>query len=75
MAKTLVYEQYPPAWEGIKQMTEFLPNVARLGTDFVWLAPVYLTTAMTSQITAMWMAGWEQWRSLTILSLELTNWG
>ena len=42
MAKSLVYELYPPAWpEGITQMAEFLPNVARLGSDYVWLAPVY----------------------------------
>ena len=43
MAKTLVYELYPPAWPGgLKQMTEHLKRIAALGcVDYVWLAPIY----------------------------------
>lgn len=41
MAKTLVYEMYPIAWESLPKMTEHLMAVRQLGVDYVWLAPLY----------------------------------
>ena len=42
MAKTLVYQLYPNAWEGgLKAMTEHLPIINQLDADYVWLSPIY----------------------------------
>ncbi len=41
MVRTLVYQLYPLAWSGIREMTTFLPNIAALGADYVWLSPIY----------------------------------
>ena len=41
MAKTLVYQMWPLAWDGLQEMTAFLPRVAALDVDYVWLSPVY----------------------------------
>ncbi|MBR3132133.1 hypothetical protein IKG33_01860 [Candidatus Saccharibacteria bacterium] len=44
MAKTLVYQMWPIAWEamgGIKTMTEHLSIVKELGVDYVWVSPLY----------------------------------
>ncbi len=42
MAKTLVYQLYPRAWDGgLKAMTEHLFIINYLGADYVWLSPIY----------------------------------
>ena len=44
MAKTLVYQLYPIAWEkqgGLKAMTEHLGVINFLGADYVWISPIY----------------------------------
>lgn len=41
MAKALVYEMSPRTWDGIKEMKEHLFRIAKLGVDYVWLAPMY----------------------------------
>ncbi len=40
-AKVLIYQLYPLAWSGIREMTAFLPRIEALGADFVWLSPIY----------------------------------
>ena len=39
--KTLVYQMYPISWGSIRMMTAFLPRVAALGCDYVWLSPIF----------------------------------
>lgn len=40
--KVLIYEMYPAAWPGgLPEMTEHLERIAKLGVDYVWLAPCY----------------------------------
>lgn len=39
--KTLVYQLWPLSWGSIKAMTLFLPRIAALGADYVWISPVY----------------------------------
>lgn len=39
--KTLVYQLWPISWGSIRAMTAFLPRVAALGADYVWVAPIY----------------------------------
>ena len=41
MAKTLVYQMYPRAWNGLREMTNHLRRIAELGADYVWLTPLY----------------------------------
>ena len=44
MAKTLVYQLYPIAWEkqgGLRAMTEHLEVINFLGADYVWISPIY----------------------------------
>lgn len=41
MTKTLVYQMYPISWENISAMTRHLERVAELGTNYVWLSPMY----------------------------------
>lgn len=48
MAKTLVYQLYPIAWEqynngknALENMTEHLNRIKALGADYVWLSPMY----------------------------------
>lgn len=44
MAKTLVYQLYPIAWEsrgGLQAMTNHLDIIKYLGADYVWLSPLY----------------------------------
>ena len=44
MAKTLVYQLWPLAWDGgIEEMTEHLVRVKEIGATHVWLSPVYLS--------------------------------
>ena len=42
MAKTLVYQIWPLAWGGLNEMAQHLGRVKKLGTDYVWLGPIYL---------------------------------
>ena len=39
--KTLIYQLWPLSWGSIKTMTTFLPRIAALGADYVWISPVY----------------------------------
>lgn len=39
--KTLVYEMWPISWGSIRAMTAFLPRIAALEADYVWVAPIY----------------------------------
>lgn len=42
MAKTLVYQLYPIAWEGgLKAMTKHIPIINQLDADYIWLSPLY----------------------------------
>ena len=44
MAKVLVYQLYPIAWEhegGLRAMTQHLEVISYLGADYVWLSPLY----------------------------------
>lgn len=41
MAKTLVYQLYPRAWQGLAEMEDFLYQIAELDVDYVWLSPLY----------------------------------
>ena len=44
MAKILVYQLYPVAWKtGLKGMIEMIPRIARLGVDYIWFSPLYLS--------------------------------
>ena len=40
MAKTLVYQLYPLAWNGLNEMTEHLARIKKLNVDYVWLGPL-----------------------------------
>lgn len=43
MAKTLVYQMYPLSYQNIGAMIRHLLLVSRLGVDYVWLNPLYLS--------------------------------
>ena len=43
MAKTLVYQLYPASWVRITEMTCHLYRICKLGVDYVWLGPIYLS--------------------------------
>lgn len=39
--KTLVYQLWPISWGSIKTMTLFLPRIAALSADYVWISPIF----------------------------------
>lgn len=39
--KNLVYQLWPISWGSIRMMTAFLPRIAELGADYVWVSPIY----------------------------------
>lgn len=41
MGKTLVYQVWPIAWNGIDAITKHLKRIKDLGADYVWLSPIY----------------------------------
>ena len=42
MAKVIVYQLYPIAWDGgIEEMIDHLPRIKELGVTHVWLSPLY----------------------------------
>ncbi len=44
MAKVLVYQLWPGAWDGgLPEMTEHLARIKELGATHVWLSPVYVS--------------------------------
>ena len=40
-SKVLMYQLWPFSWGGIRIMTSFLPRIANLGVDYVWLSPIF----------------------------------
>ena len=41
MAKILVYQMWLFTWEGLNEMTNYLPQVKKSGVHYVWLGPLY----------------------------------
>lgn len=43
MAKLLVYQMWPLAWDNLRQMAAHIINLQKLGVDAVWLSPIYVS--------------------------------
>ena len=41
MSKVLMYQLWPLSWGNIRIMTSFLPRIAKLGCDYVWLSSIF----------------------------------